>query len=111
MDSAIEVENPVTMGFVVPGPLSQMHERTQAMYAEILRSCEESGGLPPGIRELQSALKISSTSVVSYHLRCLEKAGLIRIFPGRSRGISVVGGSWSPPVFTPAMLTRRGVAA
>ncbi|MCS7251829.1 MAG: transcriptional repressor LexA [Anaerolineae bacterium] len=41
----------------------------------------------PTIREIQKGLKISSPSVVNYHLRCLEEEGLILRIGRRSRGI------------------------
>jgi SOS-response transcriptional repressor LexA len=43
--------------------------------------------LPPTIREIQKHFKISSTSVVTYHLRKLERLGYIKRIKGLSRGI------------------------
>jgi repressor LexA len=52
---------------------------------------------PPTIREIGSALNISSTSVVNYNLNKLEKAGLIERDSQVSRGLKVS----APSVFTP----------
>ena len=45
---------------------------------------------PPVIREIQGALGISSTSVVTYHLGVLQDLGLIRRTPHVSRSIVVL---------------------
>lgn len=54
-------------------------------------------GNSPAIRQLQAATGLKSTSAVFYHLDRLQRAGLIRLDRFKSRGIEVVGGSWSPP--------------
>jgi repressor LexA len=59
-------------------------------------------GYPPSIREIGQAVGISSTSVVDYNLRALERGGLIRRDREVSRGLGVVGQP-SPPT-RPAML-------
>ena len=50
-------------------------------------------GYPPSIREIGQAVGISSTSVVDYNLRALERQGLIRRDREVSRGLGLV----SPP--------------
>ena len=47
-------------------------------------------GYPPTVRDIQSGCGISSTSVVDYHLRILEKDGYIRRHPEVSRGIELL---------------------
>jgi len=47
-------------------------------------------GYPPTVRDIQSGCGISSTSVVDYHLRVLEKEGYIRRHPEVSRGIELL---------------------
>jgi repressor LexA len=59
-------------------------------------------GYPPSIREIGQAVGISSTSVVDYNLRALERGGLIRRDREVSRGLGVVGQSTQPT--RPAML-------
>ena len=51
-------------------------------------------GYPPSIRDILSGCGISSTSVVTYNLRILEREGYIRRQPEVSRGIELV--EWSP---------------
>jgi repressor LexA len=48
-------------------------------------------GYPPSIREIGQAAGISSTSVVDYNLRALEREGLIRRDREISRGVGLVG--------------------
>jgi len=48
-------------------------------------------GYPPSIREIGQAVGISSTSVVDYNLRALERGGLIRRDREVSRGLGIVG--------------------
>lgn len=50
-------------------------------------------GYPPSIREIGQAAGISSTSVVDYNLKALERGGLIRRDREVSRGLGLVGGS------------------
>lgn len=54
-------------------------------------------GYPPSIREIGDRVGISSTSVVDYNLRALEREGLIRRDREVSRGLEVVGGSSKAP--------------
>ena len=44
----------------------------------------------PSYREIAAGVGVSSTSVVGYHLRRLEKRGLIERVAGVARSISVV---------------------
>jgi repressor LexA len=53
-------------------------------------------GYPPSIREIGQAVGISSTSVVDYNLRALERSGLIRRDREVSRGLGLVGTAPSP---------------
>lgn len=58
-------------------------------------------GYPPTIRDIVSACKISSTSVVDYNLDILERAGYIRRDPEVSRGIELVNRSPVPQSSVP----------
>ena len=53
----------------------------------------EEKGYPPAIRDMQAGCGISSTSVVDYNLKILEREGYIRRHPEVSRGIELV--NWS----------------
>ncbi|NIN69905.1 MAG: transcriptional repressor LexA [Anaerolineae bacterium] len=48
-------------------------------------------GYPPSIRDIGSAVGISSTSVVNYNLKILEREGYISRDPEVSRGLRLVG--------------------
>ncbi len=48
---------------------------------------------PPTVRDIQAGCDISSTSVVDYNLKILEKEGYIRRHPDVSRGLRLSG--WS----------------
>src|SRR3954464_15040822 len=48
-------------------------------------------GYPPSIREIGQAVGITSTSVVDYNLKALERSGLIRRDKEVSRGLGLVG--------------------
>jgi repressor LexA len=66
--------------------------RQQAILAHIRQFIDEFG-YPPTVRQIQSALGISSTSVVDYNLNILEREGHLRREPETSRGLEVVGES------------------
>ncbi|MBA7649831.1 LexA repressor [subsurface metagenome] len=51
----------------------------------------EAKGYPPTVRDIQGGCGISSTSVVDYHLKVLEKEGHIRRDAEVSRGIELLG--------------------
>jgi repressor LexA len=53
----------------------------------------EERGYPPSIREIGDKVGISSTSVVDYNLRVLEREGRIRRDREVSRGLELVGGN------------------
>ena len=46
---------------------------------------------PPTVRDIQRGCEISSTSVVDYNLRRLQKLGYIKREPDVSRGIELIG--------------------
>jgi repressor LexA len=66
--------------------------RQQAILAHIRQFIDEFG-YPPTVRQIQSALGISSTSVVDYNLNTLERQGHLRRDPETSRGLEVIGES------------------
>ncbi|MBM4406478.1 MAG: transcriptional repressor LexA [Chloroflexi bacterium] len=49
----------------------------------------EKKGYPPSVRDIQAACKISSTSVVDYNLRLLERGGFLRRAGEVARGITL----------------------
>ena len=58
---------------------------------QFIRNFVEERGYAPTIGEIQTALDISSRSVVDYHLKVLEEEGLIAREPEVTRGIEVSG--------------------
>jgi len=69
---------------------SQLSAKRRQIVDFILQFMEEKG-YPPTVRDIQSGCGISSTSVVDYHLKMLEKEGHIRRDPEVSRGIELLG--------------------
>jgi repressor LexA len=55
-------------------------------------------GMPPTNREIGGAMKIASTGHVDYHLKMLEKKGLIARESKKSRGIKLVQQPFGIPV-------------
>jgi repressor LexA len=64
----------------------------------------EERGYPPSIREIGDRVGISSTSVVDYNLRALERDGHIRRDREVSRGLELVGGQRGPRLAVPRLL-------
>ena len=64
----------------------------QQRILEFIQSFYEEHSYPPTIRDIQQACNISSTSVVDYNLRILEREGHIRRDREVSRGIEVLVG-------------------
>lgn len=65
--------------------LSQRQERILSYIREFVQD----HGYPPAIRDIQSKLQISSTSVVAYNLKALQSKGLIDRESNVSRGIKL----------------------
>jgi len=63
----------------------------QRLILNFLRNFMDESGYPPSIRDIAKACGISSTSVVDYNLRILEREGYIRRAPEISRGIELLG--------------------
>ena len=71
--------------------LRKLSERQRNILKYIQEHVEERG-YPPSIREIGDRVGISSTSVVDYNLRALERDGLIRRDREVSRGLELVTG-------------------
>ena len=67
-----------------------LSQRQQQML-EFIRYFIRENGLPPTVRDIQAACEISSTSVVDYNLRLLQKDGYLNRRPDVARGIELVG--------------------
>lgn len=69
--------------------MKDLSRRQQAIFQFIERFLDEND-YPPTIRDIQTELGISSTSVVDYNLKALETRGVIRRNSKISRGIELV---------------------
>ncbi|HEV8575127.1 MAG TPA: repressor LexA, partial [Dehalococcoidia bacterium] len=65
----------------------------QQKIIDFIRTFINDHDYPPSIRQIQEACDISSTSVVDYNLRALEKSGHIRRDREVSRAIELLQGS------------------
>jgi repressor LexA len=72
--------------------VKQLTDKQQRMLQHI-RDFVEDNGYPPTVRQIQSALGLSSTSVVDYNLNILQREGFLRRDPETSRGMEVLGDS------------------
>ena len=72
--------------------------RRQREILDFIRRYRADHGYPPSIRDIQQACSISSTSVVDYNLRILQREGFIRRSPEVSRGLELMG---EDPATTP----------
>jgi repressor LexA len=74
----------------VPSNVKKLSER-QKNILKYIQSYVEERGYPPSIREIGDRVGISSTSVVDYNLKVLEREGHIRRDREVSRGLELVG--------------------
>ena len=70
--------------------MAKLSKRQQAIL-KLLGEFLEENGYPPTVRDIQHGCGISSTSVVDYNLRILQREGYIRRSPEVSRGIDLLG--------------------
>lgn len=68
--------------------VEQLTDRQQAVY-EFIRDLIQNRGYGPTVREIGENFEISSPNGVMCHLRALEKKGLIRRSPNKSRAIEL----------------------
>ena len=77
--------------------MRNLSERQQRML-QFIRSYMDDHGRPPTVREIGLAVGISSTSVVDYNLRVLERDGHLRRERELSRGIELPGRGDAPSI-------------
>jgi len=80
--------------------MKELSEKQRRIY-EYIRDFVDRHDYPPSIRQIQEACNISSTSVVDYNLRILEKNGFIRRDREVSRAIEVLHGGGRRPRVVP----------
>ncbi len=71
----------------------------------------QENGLPPTVRDIQKACDISSTSVVDYNLRLLDRDGYLNRRPDVARGIELLDESGQPISTTPRIPIVGRIAA
>lgn len=75
--------------------MRKLSDRQQAIY-DFIQEYAADHGYPPSIREIGQAVGISSTSVVDYNLKALERFGMILRDREVSRGVRTVGQAVRP---------------
>jgi len=76
-------------GKAASSPGDDLSERQRKIVQAIQDSIEKYG-FPPSLREMGDAVKLKSTSAVSYQLAALEAKGVLRRQRGRSRAIELL---------------------
>ncbi|MCH7620794.1 MAG: repressor LexA [Chloroflexi bacterium] len=71
----------------------------------------QENGLPPTVRDIQKACEISSTSVVDYNLRLLDRDGYLNRRPDVARGIELLDEAGQPVSTTPRIPIVGRIAA
>lgn len=87
--------------------LEGLSEKQRKVY-NFIKEYVRSRGYPPTVREIQRELGLSSTSVVDYQLRFLEKKKLIKRLKRISRGIILLE-SYEAPDRTAPETVRIGI--
>jgi len=80
--------------------MKELSGKQQKIY-EYMREFIDAHDYPPSIRQIQEACNISSTSVVDYNLKILEKAGYIRRDREVSRAIELLHAGGRRPRVVP----------
>lgn len=78
---------------------------------EFIQSFIEDNGIPPTVRDIQKACEISSTSVVDYNLRLLDRDGYLNRRPDVARGIELLDESGNPLNAVPKVQIVGRIAA
>ena len=68
-------------------------------------------GIPPTVRDVQNACNISSTSVVDYNLRILDRDGYLNRRPDVARGIELLDDTGQPVSNAPKVQIVGAIAA
>lgn len=78
---------------------------------DFIQSFIEENGLPPTVRDIQKACEISSTSVVDYNLRILNRDGYLNRRPDVARGIELLDDMGQPMSTVPKVQVVGRIAA
>ena len=78
---------------------------------DFIQSFIDENGLPPTVRDIQKACEISSTSVVDYNLRILDRDGYLNRRPDVARGIELLDDTGQPMNAVPRVQVVGRIAA
>ncbi|MCY4367254.1 MAG: transcriptional repressor LexA [Chloroflexi bacterium] len=78
---------------------------------DFIQTFIEENGLPPTVRDIQKACEISSTSVVDYNLRILDRDGFLNRRPDVARGIELLDDAGQPMGTVPRVQIVGRIAA
>ena len=78
---------------------------------EFINEFIQENGIPPTVRDIQRACDISSTSVVDYNLRLLERDGYLNRRPDVARGIELLDDEGQPVSNSPKVPIVGSIAA
>ena len=78
---------------------------------DFIQTFIEENGLPPTVRDIQKACEISSTSVVDYNLRILDRDGFLNRRPDVARGIELLDDAGQPVGAVPRVQIVGRIAA
>ena len=90
--------------------LKKLSIRQQKMLS-FIREFMEDNPHPPTVRDIQKACKISSTSVVDYNLRLMDRDGYLRRRPDVARGIELLDEEGRPTGLLPRIPVMGYIAA
>ncbi|PKB80128.1 MAG: repressor LexA [SAR202 cluster bacterium Io17-Chloro-G9] len=85
------------------------HRRQQIL--DFIQEFGVENGIPPTVRDIQKACNISSTSVVDYNLRVLDRDGYLNRRPDVARGIELLDDTGQPTSNAPRVHIIGGIAA
>jgi repressor LexA len=88
----------------------RMPPRRQRILAYIQEFITDNG-IPPTVRDVQKACDISSTSVVDYNLRILDRDGYLNRRPEMARGIELLDSAGQPQSSAPRVQIVGNIAA
>ena len=78
---------------------------------EFIQDFIQDNGIPPTVRDIQKACDISSTSVVDYNLRLLDRDGYLSRRPDVARGIELLDEAGQPLSGAPKVTIVGKIAA
>ena len=85
--------------------------RRRQQILEFIQDFIVENGIPPTVRDVQKACNISSTSVVDYNLRILDRDGYLNRRPDVARGIELLDERGQPASNVPRVPIVGGIAA